>query len=99
LSKPNELPSYRTLIVAVDDGVAAITLNRPRQRNAVGDGMREELADAYTRCDRDGAIRAIVLTGPPPAFCAGATSPAASRPSPRQDRVLPRPASTCPRGR
>jgi enoyl-CoA hydratase/carnithine racemase len=65
-------PSYRTLVAAVDDGVATITLNRPRQRNAVGDGMREELADAYTRCDRDDGIRAIVLTGTPPAFCAGA---------------------------
>jgi hypothetical protein len=35
-----------------DRGVATITLNRPRQRNAVGEGMREELADAYRFCDR-----------------------------------------------
>ncbi len=46
--------------------------NRPRQRNAVGDGMREELADAYRSCDRDDDVRVIVLTGAPPAFCAGA---------------------------
>jgi enoyl-CoA hydratase/carnithine racemase len=52
--------------------VATITLNRPRQRNAVGDGMREELADAYRTCDRDDDVRVIVLTGAPPAFCAGA---------------------------
>jgi enoyl-CoA hydratase/carnithine racemase len=63
---------YRTLLFAVDRGVATITLNRPRQRNAVGDGLREELADAYRACDRDDAVRAIVLTGTPPAFCAGA---------------------------
>jgi enoyl-CoA hydratase/carnithine racemase len=63
---------YRTLLFAVDRGVATITLNRPRQRNAVGDGMREELAEAYGACDRDDAVRAIVLTGTPPAFCAGA---------------------------
>ena len=56
----------------VDGGVATITLNRPAQRNAVGDGMREELADAYRTCDRDDDVRAIVLTGAPPAFCAGA---------------------------
>ncbi|HKP39956.1 hypothetical protein [Mycobacterium sp.] len=43
------LPGYRTLLVAVDRGVATITLNRPSRRNAVGDGMREELADALTR--------------------------------------------------
>ena len=52
--------------------MATITLNRPRQRNAIGDGMREELADAYRACDRDDAVRVIVLTGTPPAFCAGA---------------------------
>jgi enoyl-CoA hydratase/carnithine racemase len=52
--------------------VATITLNRPRQRNAVGDGMREELADAYRLCDDDDTVRAVVLTGTPPAFCAGA---------------------------
>lgn len=63
---------YRTLLFAVDRGVATITLNRPRQRNAVGDGMREELADAYLACDRDDTVRVIVLTGTPPAFCAGA---------------------------
>jgi enoyl-CoA hydratase/carnithine racemase len=58
--------------MAVEHGVATVTLNRPRQRNAVGDGMREELADAYRMCDRDDSIRVIVLTGTPPAFCAGA---------------------------
>lgn len=56
----------------IDRGVATVTLNRPAQRNAVGDGMREELADAYRICDRDDDVRAIVLTGAPPAFCAGA---------------------------
>lgn len=72
-SQPNRsVPTYRTLHVVIDRGVAIITLNRPRQRNAVGDGMREELAAAYRYCDDDDAIRVIVLTGAPPAFCAGA---------------------------
>jgi enoyl-CoA hydratase/carnithine racemase len=67
-----DLPTYRTLLFQVDGGVATITLNRPRQRNAVGDGMAEELADAYRWCDRAETVRAVVLTGTPPAFCAGA---------------------------
>lgn len=67
-----DLPGYRTLLTGFDDGVATITLNRPRQRNAVGDGMRTELADAYRRLGRDDEVRVIVLTGTPPAFCAGA---------------------------
>ncbi|ART73347.1 crotonase [Mycobacterium dioxanotrophicus] len=68
----SELPKYRTLRVVVDRGVVTVTLHRPAHRNAFGDGMREELADAYTWCDRDDTVRVIVLTGEPPAFCAGA---------------------------
>lgn len=67
-----ELPVYRTLQTSVDNGVAILTLNRPARRNAVGDGMREELADAYRRLDAADEVRVIVLTGTPPAFCAGA---------------------------
>jgi enoyl-CoA hydratase/carnithine racemase len=72
-SQPNRPPQeYRTILLNHDGGVATITLNRPAQRNAIGDGMRDELAAAYRACDRDDAVRAIVLTGTPPAFCAGA---------------------------
>jgi enoyl-CoA hydratase/carnithine racemase len=74
-----DLPVYRTLQTTVAGGVATITLNRPDVRNAIGDGMREELADAYLRCDRADAVRAIVLTGAPPAFCAGADLGAGDR--------------------
>jgi enoyl-CoA hydratase/carnithine racemase len=74
-----DLPSYRTLLTDVDRSVATITLNRPRQRNAVGGGMREELADAYRRCDRASAVRVVVLTGAPPAFCSGADLTAGER--------------------
>jgi len=63
---------YQTILFDITDGVATITLNRPDQRNAFGAGMGNELSDAYRRCDTDDAIRAVVLTGTPPAFCAGA---------------------------
>lgn len=72
MSAPADLPVYRTLQTSVEDGVAILTLNRPDRRNAVGDGMRAELADAYRRLDASDAVRVIVLTGAPPAFCAGA---------------------------
>jgi enoyl-CoA hydratase/carnithine racemase len=75
----SDQPSYRTLLLGVDGGVATITLNRPAQRNAVGDGMREELADAYQWCDRADGVRVVVLTGAPPAFCAGADLAAGDR--------------------
>jgi enoyl-CoA hydratase/carnithine racemase len=63
----------------VGGGVATVTLDRPRQRNAVGDGMREELADAYLWCDRADDVRVVVVTGTPPAFCAGADLAAGER--------------------
>jgi enoyl-CoA hydratase/carnithine racemase len=61
-----------TVLFDVSEGVATVTLHRPEVRNAFGAGMGEALADAYRRCDEDDAIRAVVLTGTPPAFCAGA---------------------------
>jgi enoyl-CoA hydratase/carnithine racemase len=61
-----------TVLVDVADGVATVTLHRPEVRNAFGAGMGQALADTYHRCDADDDIRAVVLTGTPPAFCAGA---------------------------
>lgn len=61
-----------SVLVGVDGGVATVTLHRPEVRNAFGAGMGAELDAAYRRCDEDDSIRAVVLTGTPPAFCAGA---------------------------
>jgi enoyl-CoA hydratase/carnithine racemase len=61
-----------SILFDLTDGVATVTLNRPEVRNAFGDGMGEALSDAYRRCDADDRVRAVVLTGTPPAFCAGA---------------------------
>jgi enoyl-CoA hydratase/carnithine racemase len=61
-----------TVRFEVDDGVATITLDRPDVRNAWNAEMGTGLARAFTRCDEDDGIRAVVLTGAPPAFCAGA---------------------------
>ena len=60
------------LQVDVSAGVAVLTLNRPAQQNAMTPGMVEALGTALRRCDTEDAIRAVVITGTPPAFCAGA---------------------------
>jgi enoyl-CoA hydratase/carnithine racemase len=52
--------------------VAWITLNRPDAMNALSETMCAELRDATVRCERDPAIRVLVLTGAGRAFCAGA---------------------------
>jgi enoyl-CoA hydratase/carnithine racemase len=93
------MPAYRTLLFAVDRGVATITLNRPQQRNAIGDGRRDELADAFLACDRDESVRVIVLTGTPPAFCAGADLGGGEQTFAEPGPGSVRPGSRCPLGR
>lgn len=51
--------------------VALLTMSRPERRNALGTDSMCALAAALTEADRDEAVGAIVLTGAPPAFCAG----------------------------
>ncbi|MHA7651677.1 enoyl-CoA hydratase/isomerase family protein [Mycobacterium sp. ML4] len=73
------------LTVAIADGVALLTLNRPERRNAYTAQMGALLNEAYRECDRDDAVRAIVLTGAGDTFCVGAdfeapTSPFESSP-------------------
>ena len=63
---------YEHIRFTVDEGVALITLHRPDVRNAFSGRMGAELGDAYRSCDADDDIRAVVLTGTPPAFCSGA---------------------------
>jgi len=53
--------------------VVVITINRPEARNAINAGVREGLAAAWARFEKDGEARAAILTGAgDKAFCAGA---------------------------
>ncbi len=64
--------AYEHLLVSVEDGVALITVNRPKVLNALSQGVMDELARAVDACDRDPAARCIVLWGGPKVFAAGA---------------------------
>lgn len=73
---PATIRSYETLLFAVEEDVATITLNRPESMNAMSSMMRRELAEALPRAAN--AARAVIVTGarnPAPgakqAFCAG----------------------------
>ena len=55
-----------------DDGVLVATLNRPDTRNAFSGAMGRALGEIYRMADVDDAVRVVVITGTPPAFCAGA---------------------------
>lgn len=53
-------------------GVARVTLNRPEVRNAFDDALIAELTKTFAALDQDASVRAVVLAGNGPAFCAGA---------------------------
>lgn len=60
-----------TLLFTETDGVAEITLNRPKAYNALNSAMSKELHTVAGHCAGSDGIRAVVLTGAAPAFCAG----------------------------
>lgn len=53
------------------DGVAVLFLNRPERRNALSAALVEALIAALESAAADEGVRAIVLTGRGPVFCAG----------------------------
>jgi enoyl-CoA hydratase len=67
--------SYENIVVdtrGARNNVGLITLNRPKQLNALNDALMDELGDALYEFDQDEAIGAIVITGSEKAFAAGA---------------------------
>src|SRR4051794_23023765 len=58
--------------VTTNERVATLTLNNPSERNTLTAPMVAEIVEAMDRIESDDGIGAIVVTGAPPAFCAGA---------------------------
>jgi enoyl-CoA hydratase len=54
------------------DGVAVLTLDEPERRNALNLPLVDEIIAAFDELEADDAVGAVVVTGAPPAFCAGA---------------------------
>jgi enoyl-CoA hydratase len=59
------------VLVEIADLVAVVTLNRPERRNAISAALLAGLRDTMAALDARPEVRAIVLTGADPAFCAG----------------------------
>ena len=54
------------------DKVGVITLNRPKQLNALNEQLMTELGAALQAFDADGNIGCVIITGSEKAFAAGA---------------------------
>ncbi len=65
-------PTFETLLYAVEDGIATITLNRPERLNAFNGQMMNELVAVFDVTDADPNVGAVIVTGAGRAFCSGA---------------------------
>ena len=63
--------SQPTIDLTIQNGIARLTLNRPTAANAMNLELARELFEAALRCDEDPAVRAVVVGGNGPMFCAG----------------------------
>ena len=64
--------TYETILTETRGRVGLVTLNRPKQLNALNDQLMDELGAALLAFDADEGIGAIVITGSEKAFAAGA---------------------------
>ncbi|MCT1552190.1 enoyl-CoA hydratase, partial [Brevibacterium casei] len=66
------MSEFATILTSVDDGVATITIDRPKALNALNLQVLTDITDAATAFDADDSVRAIIITGSEKAFAAGA---------------------------
>ncbi len=71
-SAVSESQRYESGLVVENRGyVRVLTLDRPERRNALSSELQADLVDQLLDAGEGGEVRAIVLTGNGPAFCAG----------------------------
>jgi len=63
---------YEHILVEIEAPIAVVTLNRPRVLNALSPDVIRELTSALAELDAEESVRAVVLTGGPNVFAAGA---------------------------
>lgn len=77
---------YETIVLDQEDGVAVVTLNRPKVLNALCRQMILDLMSVLDRLAEDAATRAVILTGAGRAFCSGLDL-AEQRQPPTRERI------------
>jgi methylglutaconyl-CoA hydratase len=65
-------PPAELVRLAIADGVATVTLDNPRNRNALSLALVDQLLAALARAGGDPDVRVIVLSHTGPVFCSGA---------------------------
>jgi 2-(1,2-epoxy-1,2-dihydrophenyl)acetyl-CoA isomerase len=63
--------AYTTITLDVSNGVARLTLDRPQARNGIERELARDLAAAALALHEDTSVRAVLIRGSGPVFCAG----------------------------
>ena len=66
------MPDVGLVHVEVSAGVGLLRLDDPGRRNALSPAMVDEIVTAVAALEAEPSVGALVVTGAPPAFCAGA---------------------------
>jgi enoyl-CoA hydratase/carnithine racemase len=90
------MTEFTALLFEVRDQVATITLNRPERRNAWTVTMARELDEAMLACDRDDAIRVVIVTGAGRSFSVGADLSVGTIAQPGEPEASPEPPDELP---
>ncbi len=75
MTTPTTQSGSSSIVLAIDDAVATVTLARPEARNALRPADWQALAAAIDQAGRDQAVRVLVLRGRDGNFCAGGDLP------------------------
>ncbi len=62
---------FKNIIYAKEEGIATITLNRPRSLNDATTQLQGELAGAIEAAGIDPEVKVVIITGSGRAFCSG----------------------------
>jgi 2-(1,2-epoxy-1,2-dihydrophenyl)acetyl-CoA isomerase len=63
--------AFRGFEVALDQGLATITFNRPERLNGLNQPIKRDLVETLTQAQMDDRVRVVLFTGQGRAFCAG----------------------------
>ena len=64
--------NYEFILAEIDGPIGVVTLNRPKVLNALSPDLMAEVTAALRAMEADEAVRAVVITGGPKVFAAGA---------------------------
>lgn len=64
-------PPYQYILYELENGLARITLNRPKKKNAIKFEMMAEITNALKRAEKDENVVICMLTGAGDFYCSG----------------------------